>query len=147
MGILSSAKNLGSYVFNFRVGKWIDYDQLKNSTSRIVNISKAVFSPEQAERTETFEQAMERLNLTEAELKQRLVEFTRLFIIYLIVSVLIFSYSVWIVIANKNIMGFFMGFCITIFALTHAFKYHFWMFQIKHRKLGCTLRDWFFDKT
>lgn len=145
MSFFSSAKNLGSYVFNFRVGKWLDYDMLRRSTSKIVSITRTTFSPEQAERTETFEQAMERLNLTEAELQQRQVEFSSLLVIYILIAAAIFSYSVWIVYANKNIMGFFMGFCITIFALSHAFRYHFWIYQIKHRKLGCSLRDWFLD--
>lgn len=147
MGFWSATKNAGSYVFNFRVGKWLDYDQLKRSTTKIASITRAVFSPEHAERTETFEQAMERLNLTESELQQRYTEFSRLFIIYLLIAVAIFSYSVWIAFTYKNILGFMMGFCITIFALTHVFRYHFWMFQIKHRKLGCTLREWFFDKS
>jgi intracellular multiplication protein IcmV len=146
MGFFSGVKNLGSYIFNFRVNKWLDYDMLKRSTTKIVDITRATFSPEQAERTETFEQAMERLNLTEAELQQRLAEFSRLLVIYLIIAALIFAYSVWIAFSYKNIMGFFMGFCITIFALTHAFRYHFWIYQIKHRKLGCSLREWFFDR-
>lgn len=146
MGFFSGAKNLGSYVFNFRVSKWLDYDMLKRSTTKIVDITRATFSPEQAERTETFEQAMERLNLTEAELQQRLTEFSRLLVVYLIIAALIFSYSVWIAFSYKNIMGFFMGFCITLFALTHAFRYHFWIYQIKNRKLGCSLREWFFDR-
>jgi hypothetical protein len=24
----------------------------------------------------------------------------------------------------------------------HAFKYHFWMFQIKNKKLGCSFNEW-----
>jgi intracellular multiplication protein IcmV len=145
MGFFSGAKNLGSYVFNFRVTKWLDYDFLKRSTNKIMSIARSAFSPEQAERTETFEQAMERLNLTENELQQRLTEFSRLLVIYIFIAIAIFTYSVWIVFTHKNIMGFFMGFCITIFALSHAFRYHFWIYQIKHRKLGCSLREWFFD--
>ncbi len=146
MGFFSGVKNVGGYVFNFRVDKWVDYNQLKTTTTKILGIGAEVFRPEQADRTETFEHALERLNLTEVELNTRKTEFIRLMIIYSLVATLIFVYSLWIAVANKNIMGFFMGFCITIYALTHAFRYHFWIYQIKHRKLGCSVREWFSDQ-
>lgn len=146
MGFFSRTKQLGGYVFNFKVGSWMGYSQIKGSAQQLTQITKAVFSPEQAERTETFEQAQERLLLSENELNERRKEFTRLMIIYLLFAIAVFSYSVWIVYAYKNFMGFCMGFGITVYALTYAFRYHFWIYQIKHKKLGCTLRDWFLDK-
>jgi intracellular multiplication protein IcmV len=146
MAFFQQAKSLGSYIFNFRVGKWMGVDQVKQSYSQLYQITLAVFRPEQAELSETFEEALIRLDLTEADIEQRRIEFTRLMIIYAFVSLAIFSYSIWIVYAYKNLLGFGMGFSITIFALTYAFRYHFWLFQIKHRKLGCSLRDWFLDK-
>lgn len=145
MGFWSRTKDIGGTVINLKVTKWMGYEQVKQSYTQLFNIAKSVFSPEQAERTETFEQALERLMLTEDELNLRRKEFTRLMIIYSIVAVLIFSYSIWIAYFYKNIMGFFMGLCVTIYALTLAFRYHFWIFQIKHKKLGCSLKDWFLD--
>ena len=96
-----------------------------------------------ASQGETFEEAMQRLNITEAELNARRKEFTRLMFIYLAISLSIFAYTVYIVTMHKNFMGFMMGFAITIYSLTYVFKYHFWIYQIKHKKLGCTLREWF----
>jgi intracellular multiplication protein IcmV len=147
MGFLSRAKDVGGTIFNFKVGKWLGYDQVKTSFKNLSGIGKEVFTPAQAERTETFEEALERLQLTEEDLKQRQTEFTRLMAIYIAVALLVFMYSVWIVYAYRNFYGFCMGFSLTIYVLSLAFRYHFWIFQIKHKKLGCTLRDWFLDKS
>lgn len=146
MGFFSRAKQVGGYVFNFKVTKWIGLDQVKGSYQNITSIGKDVFLPKQAEITETFEQALERLQLTEEDLRKREIEFTRLMITYICLALLVFGYSVWIVYAYKNFYGFCMGFSLTIYVLTLAFRYHFWIFQIKHKKLGCSLRDWFLDK-
>ena len=146
MGFFSRTKEVGGYIFNFKVTKWLALDQIKDGAKQITELSKNVFIPAQSEHVETFEEAMVRLQLTEDDLKQRQIEFKRLLIIYLCVAVLIFCYSVWIAYAYRNFYGFCIGFSLTIYVLTQAFRYHFWLFQIKNKKLGCTLRDWFLDK-
>lgn len=145
MGFFSRIKDAGGYVVNFKVTKWAGLDQIKDSSKSVVNLGRHLFTAEQANYVETFEEAMQRLNITEAELNARRKEFTRLLFIYLIVALSIFSYSIYVVAVHKNFMGFMMGFAITIYALTYVFKYHFWIYQIKHKKLGCTLREWFLD--
>ncbi len=146
MGFLSGMKKVGGMVFNFRVNQWIGLDHIKSNSKNLYNIGQAAVTPEQPDHEETFEEALKRLNITEDEVKQRKIEFTRLMIIYIFVALLVFSYSIYIVVVFKNFMGFFMGLAVTLFALVHSFKYHFWLYQIRHRKLGCTLKDWFLDK-
>jgi len=146
MGFFSTAKKVGGTVVNFKVTKWVGLDRLTQSTKQLGRITKSLVTPEQAEYSETFEEALKRLNLSEDQINARRIEFTKLMLIYLLISIVLFSYSVYIVYAYKNILGFFMGFSITLFALSHAFRYHFWVFQIKHKKLGCSVRDWFLDK-
>jgi intracellular multiplication protein IcmV len=145
MGFFSKVKNASGYVVNFKVTKWAGLDQIKDSTRSVASLGRNIFIAEQANYTETFEEAMQRLNITEHELQARRKEFTLLMFIYLFVALAIFSYSIYVVAMHKNFMGFMMGFAITIYALTHVFKYHFWIYQIKHKKLGCTLREWFLD--
>ncbi len=146
MGFFSRAKTIGGTIFNFKVTKWVGLDQIKSNTKNIYEIGQAAITPEHADYVETFEEALKRLNITEAELQQRLKEFTTLLVVYILLATAVFAYGIFIVIQYKNFMGFFMSLAVTIFALTHAFKYHFWIYQIKHRKLGCTLREWFSDK-
>lgn len=146
MGFFSGLKSVGGVVFNFRVTSWIGLDNIKNVTGRVGDTAKSVFTPEQAEQAETFEEALERIGLTEQELELRKQEFMRLMIIYILIAAAVFIYSIFIAVNYKNLLGFFMGLAITLFALTFAFRYHFWIYQIKHKKLGCTFKDWFLDK-
>lgn len=146
MGMFSNVKNAGGYVFNFKVSSWLGVDQIKATTKNIASLGRNVVTPEQADYVETFDDALMRLGITNEVLQQRVKEFNRLMIIFIFVAAAIFSYSVFIVFKHKNIMGFIMGFAITLYALTHAFRYHFWVYQIKHKKLGCTLREWFLEK-
>lgn len=145
MGFFSRVKNAGGYIVNLKITKWAGLDQIKDSTKGVVNLGQKLFISEQANYTETFEEALQRLNITEEQLNARKKEFTRLMIIYLIISLIIFSYSIYVVAVYKNFMGFMMGFAITLYSLTYVFKYHFWIYQIKNKKLGCTLREWFLD--
>lgn len=147
MGLLSGLKKVGGTIFNFRVKDWVGTDAIVFNFHNIRENFKDTFRKQQAEISETFEEAMIRLNLTENDLEDRRQEFKRLFIIFSIISVLIFIYSVLIAVTNNNIGGFFMGFAITLYSISHAFKYHFWLYQINKRKLGCTVREWFTDNS
>jgi len=147
MGFLSGVKRVGGTVFNFRVKEWFGTDTIVSNFKNIRDNFKNNFTQQQAELSETFEEAMVRLNLTEQDVSDRKKEFRRLFIIFSIISVAIFIYSVIIAVHKHNIGGFFMGFAITLYALSHAFKYHFWLYQINKRKLGCTVREWFTDNS
>lgn len=146
MGFFSGLRKAGGYVFNFRVDKWVGYEQIKRNSTDLLDDAKTIFIAEQADHKETFEEALKRLNLSEAELQARAVEFRRLMLLFLILAGLVFGYSFYIGFMYKNVAGFFMGIAVTIFALANAFRYHFWLYQIKHKKLGCTLREWFADK-
>jgi len=146
MGFFSGLRGAGGYIFNFRVTRWLGLDSLKDNTKGVANTAKAVFTPEEAEQSESFEEALKRLNITEQELESRRQEFTKLLIIYVILGIVIFGYSLYIAISFGNLLGFFMGLALTVFALSYAFRYHFWIYQIKHKKLGSTFRDWFLDK-
>ena len=142
MGFFKKAKKIGSFIVDVRVDRWIGFEFLKNTAHQLYCSTKALTTPDQATRTETFEEAIIRLNLTEKVLQSRKKSFTQLFYTYLSVSMIVFIYSVYITTLD-NFLGFLIGISLTIFGLSQAFKYHFWLFQIRHRKLGCTIKEWF----
>lgn len=143
MGFLSTTRKLGNQIFDINIGGWLGYNSIKTSTKNIVDDTKENFHVEHAEIIETFSDAMLRLNITEDDLKARKIEFTRLFFIFLIVTAAVFLYGLFIAIVHKNIIGFFITMGLTCFSLSQAFKYHFWLYQIKARRLGCTLKEWY----
>jgi intracellular multiplication protein IcmV len=82
-----------------------------------------------------------RLNLTEQDIQKRQLEFRRLLILYVACAVFLFCYAFYLA-WQRSVHGATACFVITIVSLTQVFRYHFWMFQLKKRKLGCTFREW-----
>ncbi|PCI37952.1 MAG: phosphoesterase [Thiotrichales bacterium] len=142
MGFFKTTKKVGKVFFNFQVGNWLGFKQIKSNAQEISDNAKRLLTPEQASHNETFANAVQRLKLSTVDLQQRYREFKRLCIFFVALAATVFSYSVYIAV-NGNFFGFLMGFSLTLYALTQAFKYHFWMFQIRTKKLGCSIKEWF----
>ena len=145
MGLWKTTKTVTSKLIDIRVDKWMSLDYIKDVSSRTRYILKDLVVPQKATRTETFEQALERLHLSENDIAQRKIEFTRLLYTFLTIAGLIISYALYMIIMGNPISSL-VSFCLSLYALSQAFRFHFWLFQIKNRKLGCTLKEWFNSK-
>ena len=141
MGVIRSTGKVAGKVVNVRVDKWIGVEYISETFKNITHSAKGLFKAPIAEHSESYDEAVERLKITDVDLYQRKREFTYMMILYLFVAVAVFIYGVIISIGG-NFMGFCMSLGVTVYALCHAFKYHFWIFQIKQKKLGCSLQDW-----
>lgn len=141
MGLFSTVKKAAGNVFDFRVDKWVGWDYIVDTTEDYKNVVKNMATPAQPEMAETFEEAIQRLGLTETDLADRKKEFTRLFVFFIVLSLLIIGYGLYMAIQG-NMISSLIAFCISIYSLSQAFRFHFWLFQIKYRKLGCTLKEW-----
>ena len=124
------------------VPTWMGTSTIKDNWRLIRSTYKDIFTPREVKNTETFAEAMARMNLTEADLKARLKEYTILLSVYLIFAIGIISYGVFLLIEG-GFLGFIIAFSLGYFSLAQAFRSHFWIFQIKRRKLGCTFKEWF----
>lgn len=123
------------------VPKWIDYQQLAKNNRSFFGFIKKFFIPDQAKARESFEEALFRLKLTPADLVQRSKEFSRLMWIWIFLFLVNIAYSIYLL-HNHFFRGFYPCLGISIIILTQIFRYHFWLFQIKQRRLGCSFRDW-----
>ena len=123
------------------VPAWAGYDQLKASAKSISTSMKDLFVPKKSDKKETFEEAMQRLNLTEADLIARQKEFKRLIIIFSILGFIVLGYTFYLI-WDRAFWGGLASFGLTVLVFSYSFRYHFWLFQIRQRKLGCTLREW-----
>lgn len=142
MGFWKKSKTVAGHIVDVRVDKWLGMDFLKRSGKEITRAAKNLGKIEQSQEDENFDKAIERLHLDEDALKAREKEFFLLFLFFCVLSLSIFSYSVWVAVRG-NLMGFLIGLGLTVFGLAQAFRYHFWLFQVKNRKLGCTFKEWF----
>ncbi|MGE3920546.1 MAG: type IVB secretion system protein IcmV [Gammaproteobacteria bacterium] len=125
------------------VPRWLDVNRLMQFGTFIGTAAKRAFTFQKPEQKETFEQALARLKITEKDLAHRKREFTRLLVIYLIAFIAIFSYGIYLF-STAHIKAGTLALAISLIPLVQIFRFHFWLFQIKSRKLGCSVREWFY---
>jgi len=126
----------------FNVRQWADVDRTKVSTNYLVDGIKKMTEPQKAGKNESFSAAVKRLNLNESELIARQNSLFYMSILMLLVAVGVMVYG-FIHLVLGNFLATLISIVVVSIALSLAFRYHFWYFQIKHRKLGCTIQEWY----
>jgi len=127
-------------LFNFAA--WLDVERIKVFTRYLFNAIKNIFVPNVPTETESFAAAKTRLKLSDSELIAREKGLLRLSLAMVGMSVVVFIYAIYLFCIG-SIKGGILGVVLMFIALVLAFRYHFWYFQIKERKLGCTIQEWF----
>ncbi len=135
---------VGGRIFNVRADKWLSYDYLKGTFKQTSAIVRETFipPPRGPKVTERFEDAIQRMQLSEADIRERYQSYLRLCIFYAVVFLGILSYTVYMA-CQAHFVAMLMSLCLSLWIASFCFRYHYWSFQIKHRKLGCTLKEWF----
>lgn len=126
----------------FNIRAWFDWDRMKGFTRYLMNGIKRFFVAQKPTETETFEEAKKRLKLTEKALLSRQKGLLRVSLLMVFFAFLLFCYALYHF-YYVQILGGALSLVVMTIALTLAFRYHFWYFQIKERKLGCTVNEWF----
>ncbi|BCA96787.1 intracellular multiplication protein IcmV [Legionella antarctica] len=129
-----------SRIINIRT--WFDWDRTKAFTIALKNSIKSFFVPDQITTVESFESAQSKMHLSDADLLLKQKALFRLSMVMLTAAVLILGYSGYHLFYGSY-KAFFISLSVTSIALVLAFRYHFWYFQIKNRKLGCTFKEWY----
>ncbi|HVT61954.1 MAG TPA: type IVB secretion system protein IcmV [Legionellaceae bacterium] len=137
----SRTKRLLKWFFNPRA--WSDWDRSKGIARFFLNMIERFFVIRKKTETnpETFENAMARFNLDEKALQAKALGLKRLSYSLLIVSLCLLLY-VFYQLFYGSLRGVLISVVEVGIALVLAFRYHFWYFQIKQRKLGCTIQEW-----
>ena len=129
-----------SKLINLRL--WFDWDRMKSLTFFLWDGIKKFFVPQRATNTETFAAAKKRLGLTDEVLLSRQKGLLRVSILMVIFAFLFLVYAIYNF-CYLNILGGILSLVVMCIALVLGFRYHFWYFQIKERKLGCSIHEWF----
>lgn len=128
----------------FEMPRWIGLAQLKYFAQNIKAMAVNLFVPPEPghiQNAEQFAEEVQRLHLTEDVITQRKVEFSRLTKIFIVAAILLFFYTIYLFIHSPWRYGL-LSFLATLFLLTQAFRYNFWLFQLNKRKLGCSFNEW-----
>ncbi|CAM4412298.1 MAG: hypothetical protein LEGION0398_MBIBDBAK_00307 [Legionellaceae bacterium] len=142
MGFFQRAKKTVKPFIN--VYQWVDVDSLKQGGNIITKLLKNLFIPSQSTYRESFEMAIARLNLTEKDIQDRIKQFTLYVRLFLGIFFLICLYLIYLM-YHHAFMAFFASLGLMLFVLGQAFRYHFWVYQMKKRKLSCQFSEWFKD--
>ena len=125
---------------------WLGYDELKSYNRIIYNDLKEAMTPAKPERKESFAEAMDRLNLTEADVEETAKRYLMYTVVFVILAGVAFATAFYMLFAHGTFSGWILAVVCSVLFLVQAFRFHFWHFQIKYRKLGCTFREWWRGK-
>jgi len=124
------------------VHEWIGLRTIGTMSRGLINAIKQIFVPQTSERAETFDEAVKRLNLSPADLETRQRVFLRIAIMMAFLSLLCLFYMLYLLFSGLLAAGL-LAFIVALIVLAYAWRFHFWYFQLKNKKLGCTIQEWF----
>jgi intracellular multiplication protein IcmV len=132
--------NLFSRIINIR--RWFDWERMKAYTLYLGNGVSRLFVPQKQIQEESFDHAVKEFNLDDKNLLLKQKSLFRLSIIMVFLAFLILIYAGYQLFYGA-IIAFIISLVVMMIALVLAFRYHFWYYQIKNRKLGCTFSEWY----
>jgi len=121
---------------------WIDADNIKLCSKTIWGFVRPLFTTPKAINKETFEQAMDRLGLTEEDVVSSAKKYRQYAFAFLLLSLLAFIYSFYLLFSQTAFFDWLLGMAVTGLFLSQAFRFDFWAFQMKRRQLGATFNEW-----
>ena len=121
---------------------WSDWDRIKAGRDYVTNDAKSYFTIDTSQNHESFNTARAKMKLTDQDLVARGTALFRLSLIMLSIALCLFGYAIYHFVYGTIHAGIFSC-ALAMLALAMAFRYHFWSFQIKSQKLGCSFKEWF----
>jgi intracellular multiplication protein IcmV len=126
----------------FNVKAWLDFDRIRSFTLYITDGFKTMFLPQKKAKGESFAQTIAKFKISEEELAKKQTALRRLSFLMCGIALFIFAYAIYLMFYG-SLKAVLISIILMLLALVFAFRYHFWYFQIKKRKLGCTIKEWY----
>lgn len=124
---------------------WMGYEHIHSSGQFIKDEVKRLFtinfSVQEKEQHDSYEKMMLDLSLTEDDLNSRKKNFLFATMLFCFLSLASLGYIIYQYM-SAHYISILPSFVLCILFLTLAFRYHFWYFQLKVKRLGCSLEDW-----
>lgn len=126
----------------FNPTAWIDYEGLVNTNKIIFTQLKRVFTRPVAGTTETFEQALERQGMNEADVAQLISRYSLFTLCFFVCGVLVFVYAFYLLFSHHSFFQWALALAVAALFFSQAFRYDFWALQMKKRRLGLSFDEW-----
>jgi intracellular multiplication protein IcmV len=131
----------------FNPRAWLGYDGLKGQTLQIYRIVRGLFTLPVPTHEESYQEALVRLNITDQESQETGKSYLIYSIIFFVIASATFTFGFILLFYYGTFAGWLISLATAALFFAQAFRYNFWYFQIKHRKLGCTFAEWKAGKT
>ncbi len=141
---MGTKRGFGQYVTRtFNVSAWMGLDSLRASARSIGRMTKQLFQYEKSIRKESYQQAIARLGLSVEQQHHRKQSFLRMALIYFAMAFAMLIYALFLTFSHAWLAAL-MSYVLTFLLLSFAFREHFWYIQMREKKLGISLKEWFF---
>lgn len=121
--------------------RWGGTSSVISSSARyFYGISKKIILNQQ-QQADDFADVIAQLGLTEADLEAKCQQFIRQSLFFVVLGLAAFFYMCYMIIVSNYYVAM-VSFLISILIFSYAFRSHFWAYQIKQRRLGCTFKQW-----
>jgi len=140
MGLVRGFKKVVKPFIN--APEWMGAESLIESGHQIGKNIASLFTVKKPKREESFEEAKERLNLSDQDIFNRCKEFRILTIIFSCLTTALFLYAISLFL-HAHYPGGFVAIGITCVSFAQVFRNHFWLYQLREKRLGCTFSEWF----
>ena len=127
------------------VPAWIGYQFLRDNATGMYEFIRPLYNQVKESRQETFEQALIRMNLTEADLQKRASNLIMQSWLFGCLTGAGLIYLVYLL-ANMHFEAAIVSIFVTGLFAMKMVSARFLLFQIRQRRLGCTLKEWYRGK-
>jgi intracellular multiplication protein IcmV len=131
----------------YNVKAWFGYKHVASGAAIVSSTAKIVMNTKKSTvlPSEEFDEAMERLQFSESDIAAAQTGYLRNFVIFFMMGLLFALYSMYRFHHAQWLSGF-VSLLLTALVFIFSLSAHFWYFQIKNRKLGCSLKEWYHNK-
>lgn len=138
----SRTRRLILFFFNPRA--WGDWEGSKAISLYFLSMIERFFvlRGKNKRRSESFEHAVAKFDLDEKALQTKATGLRRLSYTLVAVAAFLFFYTLY-QLCFGSLRAAIIALVEVGIALVLAFRYNFWSYQIKQRKLGCSFKEWF----
>ena len=127
----------------FNVKSWVGWDSLSQNGNWIRGMVRSLMrTPAKSPVSETFEEACEKYGYTPEFLKEQAEKFRLASKVYLAFLSAGVGYLVWLW-HKKHWAAMIVMFPLNFMLFALFFRESFWLMQIRQKRLGMSMRDWF----
>ena len=141
--MFSKKRSLRGHLMNsFRVSEWMGVSLMVKSGRSIYSMYENLVTPPQARRKESFHEAVDRLDISEKDIRKQITYYKLTSSLYGLFSVFGVIYAaILYVYGTRGAFIMACSYCCLIGSF--FFRESFWYMQIKKRRLGMRPLDWF----